>query len=381
MDIKCTTCGKDVTPLELYDGYWSCPNCRNLLSDFQSDFVVNADNEELFLQSELLYASWLFNRDGRASDVTVKKAVDLCKRSARMGNPKALARLAFFYEKGYIDKNYTDVMRYKIAYEYYSSICYSGLGSVEVKDDLPPVKWKELCEKTAYAMLYMLVAAPMELQATKTYSFINNLERVRNEMGIEVDLTGFDKTGSHVNIADRAFAMLCSCTNKHRAPLFCAFQIKASSLKELYERPMPGAEHKIPKAMTWLGKNKKVYLAYMRSSYIKDGSKSFTRILTTKALDTLSSEIGDNEYVWAFFFNNNGGHEYLGNKKKRQAVQKIFCGERELGSDILKMMLQNGNRNFYAFYDDDIYHFMKHANESDATRALIDKVCNGGDDA
>ena len=51
MDIKCTTCGKDVTPLELYDGCWACPSCRSMLRDFQTDFVVNADNEELFVQS------------------------------------------------------------------------------------------------------------------------------------------------------------------------------------------------------------------------------------------------------------------------------------------------------------------------------------------
>ena len=33
------------------------------------------------------------------------------------------------------------------------------------------------------------------------------------------------------------------------------------------------------------------------------------------------------------------------------------------------------------FYDDDIYQFMKQGNEADATRALVDKVCNGGSDA
>ena len=174
MDIKCTVCGKEITPLELYDGSWSCPVCRNPLSDFQNEFVINADNEELFVQSELLYAKWLFNHDGGAKLSTVHQAVELCRRSARMGNPKAVARLAFYYDKNYTDQNYSDVMRCKIAYTYYSAICYSSVQTIKVENGMRPVSWKKILEKTAYSMLYMLATAPVELQETKTYNFHNN---------------------------------------------------------------------------------------------------------------------------------------------------------------------------------------------------------------
>ncbi len=375
MDIKCTTCGKEVTPLELYDGRWSCPNCRNALSDFQSDFIVNEDNEELFLQSELLYAKWLFNRDGRAKLSMVKRAVELCRMSARMGNPKALARLGFYYDKNYTEKNYGDVMRCKIAYTYYSAICYSGLSSV---GGISHAKWKELIEKTAYSMLYMLAGAPAELQATKTYSLHNNLERVRHEIGIDVDLSGFSKTDDNISLIERIFSTLCSCLDKQRAPLFGAFRIKVSDLKELYSKPMKGKENKIPNALYWLTTNKKVLWSYIKSSYIKDTEKMFIRLSTQSSVETAFSEMEDQEYIWTFFFNNNGGHKYLNSPKKREKVKETIYGR--IGTDLLKMMLQNGNHDYYSFYDDDIYYFMNQSNESDATRALVDKICNGGDD-
>ncbi len=378
MDIKCNTCGKEVTPLELYNGNWSCPTCRTTLSDFQSDFVVTAANEELFLQSEIIYANWLFNRDGKVSTSMVAQAVELCRRSARMGNPKALARLAFYYDKGYTPKSYGEVMRCKIAYTYYSAICYSGLRAIEVKDGLPAVRWSELCEKTANSMLYMLATAPAELQATKTYSLHNNLERIRSEMGIDIDLAGFDKTDYNVSKTDRVFAILRASLDKQRAPLFGAFRMKVSELKDLYARPMPGKEEKIPEALYWLTTTKKVILAYIKSAQIKESGKMFSRLSTRSSVETVFRDIEDHEYIWVFFFNHNGGHKYLSSSRKRENVEKtIYDG---VGTDLLKMMLQNGNRDFYAFYDDDIYQYMKQSNEIEATRALVDRLCNGGDD-
>ncbi len=379
MDIKCTTCGRDVMPLELYDGSWSCPSCRSPLSDFQNDFVVTADNEELFVQSELLYANWLFNHDGRASADMIKRAVELCRRSARAGNPKALSRLAFYYDKGYTETSYGEAMRCKIAYTYYSAVCYSGLREIKVQDGLPAVRWNEVCEKTAYSMLYMLASAPAELQATRTYGLESNLERVRGELGIDVDLTGFDRADGNINPTERIFSVLCSCIDKQRAPLFGAFRVRVAEVKELYRRPMPGKEEKIPNALYWLTMKKDVFLAYIKDTHIKDSDKMFNRLSTQRSVEALFDELEDQEYVWAFFFNNSGGHKYLSSAKKREKVKKTIFGR--VGTDLLKMLLQNGNHDFYTFYDDDIYYFMKQSNEADATRTLVDKVSAGGDEA
>ena len=365
--------------MELYDGCWSCPTCRKPLMTHHNSFAVTADNEELFLQSELLYANWLMSTDGTASFSTVEKAVELCRKAAKLGNPKAAARLAFFYDKGYIGQNYSEIMRCKIAYANYSALCFSGISSVEVEAGMPPIRWAELCQKTAHSMLYMLASAPPELHESDTFGFQANLERVRHELGIEVDLSNYPLGEYKVSLTEHLFNTLIACLDKHRAPLFGTFRIKGSELREVFARPFPGKEAKIPQALYWLATNKKVLLAYIKEDQIADSDTRFTRLSTTNSWESAFADIEDEEIIWFFFFNDNGGHKYLGSTKKREKVKKAIYGR--TGTELLKMMLQNCTYKYYAFYDDDIYQFMKQGNEADATRALVDKVCNGGSDA
>ena len=124
MEITCTHCGKEIAPLELYNGTWSCPRCRNPIEDKQSTLKITKENEELFRQGELLYAKWLFSRTGGTDISIVDKAISLCRASARQGNPKAMARLGFYYDKDYIGDNFTEATRVKLAYQYYSQVCY-----------------------------------------------------------------------------------------------------------------------------------------------------------------------------------------------------------------------------------------------------------------
>lgn len=378
MEIKCTTCGKEVTPLELYDSSWSCPLCRNPLNDKLGNFIVTRDNEELFVQSELLYANWLFNRDGSASLSLVDRALDLCRQSVRLGNPKALARLAYFYDKGYVGDHCSDVMRFKMAYTYYTALCYSGLSEVETEAGLPAVNWKLLREQTAYTMLYMLSTAPAELRTSKTYNLKDNIDRVQNELGIEVKLDVNLRSTDSVTANNRVFNVFCSCLNKQRAPLFGAFLLRVGDLIELYKRPFPGREDKVPYALYWLTTNKKVLFSYIPKEQIGSSEKMFSRLSTQSSVEAMVDEFDDDEYLWTFFFNHNGGHKYLNSPSKRDKVAKAIYGR--VGTDLLKTMLQNGNQKFYAFYDDDIYQLMKQGNAADATRFLVDKICNGGDE-
>jgi hypothetical protein len=55
------------------------------------------------------------------------------------------------------------------------------------------------------------------------------------------------------------FAMLLSCMDKQRAPLFGAFKLLVSDMKELYERAWPGDEEKIPSALDFIAK--KVFIS------------------------------------------------------------------------------------------------------------------------
>ena len=377
MEIKCTTCGREVTPLELYDGSWSCPACRNTLVDYMGKFMVTRDNEELYQQAEILYANWLFSRDGSTGLSSVEKAIRLCRQSARLGNPKALVRLAYFYDKDYVGSASSEVTRYKIAYNYYSAVCYSGLSAVETEEGVPAVNWSELCERAAYAMLQMLAMAPPELKASKTYNLRGNLERVQNEMGIMMNVSALNESDEQVSRNDRIFNTFCSCLNKQRAPLFGAFRVRVGDLIELYKKPFPGKEEKIPYALYWLTTNKKVLFTYVKADEISHSDSMFSRLSTQKSVEAMVDEYEDDVYLWTFFFNNNGGHKYL-SPKKREKVSRTIYGR--VGTDLLKTMLQNGNAGSYTFYDDDIYQFMKQGNAVEATKALVDKICNGGDE-
>ena len=378
MEIKCTTCGREVTPLELYDGSWSCPSCRHALVDHMDKFIITYDNEELFCQSEILYANWLFNRDGTANLSVVDQAVRLCRQSARLGNPKALARLAYFYDKDYAGTKCSEVTRFKIAYNYYSMICYSGISTVETMPGLPEVNWNEIKEKTASSMLQMLLNIPSELKDHPTYNLRNNSDRLQQELGITMNIIQTERISENITLNDRVFKVFCTCLNKQRAPLFGAFKLKVGDLIELYKKPMPGKEEKIPHALYWLTTNKKVLFAYIKSDKIGDSEKMFSRLSTQSSVEAMVDEFRDDDEIWAFFFNHNGGHKYLGSASKRDKVQRAIYGR--VGTDLLKMMLQNGSYNFYTFYDDDVYQFMKQSNITDATKALVEKVCNGGDD-
>jgi hypothetical protein len=141
---------------------------------------------------------------------------------------------------------------------------------------------------------------------------------------------------------------------------------------------MPGKEEKIPQALYWLTTSKKVLWAYIRANALKDTDKKFSRLSTKRSVDAFFDEVQDGEYVWVFFFNHNGGHKYLSSQKKREKVEKTIYGR--VGTDLLKNLLQNGNQRFYTFYDDDIYQYMKQANEMEATQMLVDVVCKGGDE-
>ena len=377
MEIKCATCGKDVTPLELYDGSWTCPVCRNPINDKLGKFMITKDNDELFRQSELLYSKWLFNHDGSASMTLIDRAVNLCRQSVGLGNPKALARLAYFYDKGYIGGSGSRMMRYKMAYNYYTAICFNSLSEVDTEEGADPVDWKRMKEETAYALLYMLSTAPEEIRTGKLYNLKDAIDRAQNELGMTFNLDQSYNAEEQTTAASRVFDVFCSCIDKHRAPLFGAFLLRVGDIIELYKKPLPGKEDKVPYALYWLTTNKKVLFSYIKSEDVSDSDAMFSRLSTQSSVEGMIDKYPDEEYVWTFFFNNNGGHKYL-SQKKRDKVEKIIYGR--VGTDLLKTMLQNGNRKSYTFYDDDIYQFMKQNNVGEAVNTLIDKICNGSEE-
>ena len=187
-----------------------------------------------------------------------------------------------------------------------------------------------------------------------------------------------ERSDERIGFHDRIFNVFCSCLNKQRAPLFGAFKLRVGDLIELYKKPLPTNEEKVPYALYWLTTNKKVLFAYIKTDKISKGDQMFSRLSTQSSVEAMVDNHEDDEELWTFFFNHNGGHKYLSSPSKRDKVQRTIFGR--VGTDLLKTMLQNGNSSFYTFYDDDIYQYMKQNNASDATRMLVEKICNGGEE-
>ena len=118
--------------------------------------------------------------------------------------------------------------------------------------------------------------------------------------------------------------------------------------------------------------------SYIKSDEVSSSEKMFSRLSTENSVKSMVDRFDDNEYLWTFFFNNNGGHKYLNSQKKRKKVQDAIFGR--VGTDQLKTMLLNGNRKIYTFYDDDIYQFMKRGNIAEAVTELVNKISNANEE-
>ena len=146
-------------------------------------------------------------------------------------------------------------------------------------------------------------------------------------------------------------------------------------MKELYERAWPGDEEKIPSALDFIAK--KVFISYVKASELTAASGRFNRLGTSSSFERMFEDLEESDMIWIFFFNNNGGHKYLGSKGKRKAVNNVLYAD-AAATDTLKRLLQFGKTSFHTFYDDDIYQYSRQKSLPDATRDLIEQVCTGG---
>ena len=174
--MNCEKCKTAIDqPLELYNGEWACPNCKAKLGSVMSDFEINADNEQLFNLAECSYYTWLdeaSHGNAEGARENLEKAIELTREAAAMGNPEAVIRLGYYYDKDYTEVNRSEATRCRAAYAYYSAVCYA---SSELKVAKEGVKgtydFHAMRVRAARYMLKMLAAAPEELTVNKLFVF------------------------------------------------------------------------------------------------------------------------------------------------------------------------------------------------------------------
>lgn len=366
-------CGRQVErPLELYDGSWACPYCKHEMMSAFSEFAVTAENEELFILSERSYYRWLTNvkllRESAAQKL-IDKAVELCKESARLGNPMAVARLGFYYDKDYVEVNRSEAVRCRIAYAYYSAVCYSH-AELKVEDGVRHrYDWKEIRIDAAKRMLEMLAFVPEEIASLDKFNFEFNRTRVREELGIDVHVTRTE--GAKSGREEQAYSVLYSCFAKQKAPLFGIFRLTGDELKRMFKIAV-GNRFDVYRMA-----ERGVFLAVAECDArgsIKDEGGVFTALRNRRRIDEVLEGLSDDSLYCAYFFNENGGHRFFG--KYGLSVVKKTLEENRFA--LVKRLVSDGGRLDYTFCDDDVYLYKtKLRSTGDAVKKLVAAVCEG----
>lgn len=359
-------------PLELYDGSWACPYCKHEIASMSGNFRITAENEELFTLAERSYFSWLtmsVSERRRSGKKTLEKAVELCKEAARQGNPLAVTRLGYYYDKDYVEVNRSEAVRCRIAYAYYSAVCFSDAQLAVDESVGKTYDWQEIRIAAANLMLEMLAFVPEEIAVLDKFNFEYNRSRVRAKLGLD-----YQKQRSELmkhSRSEQAFSTLYSCFAKVRAPLFGVCRLSGEELKKLFTETVGN------KLDAYRMAEKGVFMSVAecdKKGSLLDGGAAFSAMTNRRRIDEILSSLGGESEVYFFFFNGNGGHKYFGRHEQNQIADVLRADRYEL----VRRLVSDAGRQDYTFFDDDVYYYKaKFRGAGDAVKKLITAVCGG----
>lgn len=361
-------------PLELYNGEWACPDCKAKLGGVMSDFEITADNEQLFKLAECCYHNWLEGASrGEAERVReqLEKAIEFTREAAAMGNPEAVVRLGYYYDKDYTEVNKSEAARCRAAYAYYSAVCYASSELKVAKEGVKGVyDFRAIRIKAAGYLLKMLASAPEELTSSDKFNYENNLAMIKERLGVEFPRPLV--SGIKQSAVEQAFSKLMSCFARQNAPLFGVMRLSGGELKELKEKRV--GSYTVIKLI-----RRGLFVAAAQAA--EDSGK----VSMDETFTALKNERGFNEYMdgevmdgadyWLFFFNEKGGHRFFG-KFALGRIQKALTSSRY---DAVKTIIDGGAGEDLTFLDDDVYMCKsKIGTMNDAVKKLAEYVQNGG---
>lgn len=371
--MNCEKCKTAIDqPLELYNGEWACPNCKAKLGSVMSDFEINADNEQLFNLAECSYYTWLdeaSHGNAEGARENLEKAIELTREAAAMGNPEAVIRLGYYYDKDYTEVNRSEATRCRAAYAYYSAVCYA---SSELKVAKEGVKgtydFHAMRVRAARYMLKMLAAAPEELTVNKLFAYDDNHERVKAVLGVDFPRPQ-NVAGVRTGAEETAFVKLLSCF-RQKAPLFGVMKLKGEELKRLAKMNIGGES-----VIRAIRRGLFLAAAIANENGKVDIDDTFIALKNERAFkDFVNGEVSDGGYCWLFFFNDKGGHRFFG-KFALGRIHKALTSSRYT---LVKTFIDRVGEDL-TFLDDDVYMCKsKMGTVKDAVVKLADCVQNGG---
>lgn len=358
----CENCHKSVLrPLELYNGDWACPQCKHVLTATAIEPRVTKENDTAFRMSELCYLRALKTPAAKREqyDRNISDAIEYCKTAARLGNPKALVRLGYYYETGYLTANGGEGAR--LAYEYYKTVLSHP---VPVEGEWQNPDYADRCRKVRraaaarYLGLIKNTSANMRLGAG--YNYAEEKRRL-----IEAGL--YDAKGDEAFAAGyedrpaRIFALLQSCFSQEKAPLFGLVKLDKSVFGQL-----AGVREATDK------KSKLVRYAEKIKIVLFDADNGNLQEIKTEE-DCKRVDGARAQYL--YFFNENGAHSVSAGKcaaigralKKSDGISEYA----RVGA-IQSVLAADPMRQDYIFSEDDIRMYKsKYERWSHATDDLI----------
>ena len=374
----CKNCSKNVeTPLVLYDGRLACPYCTKELTDV-GDFRVSAESEADDRIAELGYLRWL-ERPSAETKKYLDRSVEACIRAARAGHPKAVARLGYFYEKGYVDGTRGRSESSTIAYGYYKKLCFAGNVRVKVSDGVSgygEAEFAEIRKGTAKQLLSLIASFSKDDGGVSLRSRANMEEVRRRVVAAYPSLAGF--VGSVMPTAEpdrvsRIVSVLTSTAASGRTPLFGVIRVTNTVLKALFAGENERTAYKL------IGGGLELWYApcdgdgmISESSDCRFQALS-NRKLVTEELDALT----DNGAGYLYFFN--------GSSKRRQ-LKKSVCAhvKKDLQADeftLVKRIANKGGQSEYTFYDDDIIKNKSRISFDRAAETLVEDVVKNANES
>ncbi len=364
----CQNCNKNVKkPLELYTGDWACPLCKKALSVSSIAVVVNRENDETFKLSELCYLRALkCQKDTKRYEKEIGMAIDNCRIAARMGNPKALIRLGYYYEYGYISADLLE--SFKIAYEYYKLV-WNSMPEIAEKPDDPDYNDGCIKLRTAAAWHYLelLKKLPESFRRNGNLSYRDEKSKIKSK-GISVPDDESAELAMEEDRVAHVLNVLQSCMSKEKSPLFGIMKLEKGDFEALCAVKDKSNKDDTPKLIRYAQKMLIVIFDMEDSS-----------LQTIKRGEDLQN-VSLNKTHYLYFFNEYGAHG-ISERKCAQIGKALKKGtgmtEYVPVKRIIEAMGKGGGQNDIIFSEDDVLMYRSRLEPfAHATGDLVNSVVN-----
>ena len=379
--MNCINCNKKFKkPLNLFNGERTCPHCKKKLTELKSLYITE-ENEGLYNLSEVYYLRYLSpdsyslnNKKALAYTPAelLENAVKYCEESAKLGNPKAIYKMGY-YNEFYLETEKSETDKIRIAFDYYSYLCYSsdvtvqsdGIAKGITKDEFSALK-RNSAEAIVNLMNKYQVAFKGVGDYAKKYDMKANFKKIKSIYGdIVVDNTVVTVNQSSKIKSKQVQGVLKSCFGKDRVPLFGLYFLSFEEIKKVFSKD--DGDKKKQDFVKFLKKGFNVGITECDANgeLLLDNDGYFTDYNEQKLKAFLENDSNLGKYFYLYFYNSKGKRTYLKKYDVAKTQNDLIRNEYALIKELINFgMLE------YLFFEDDIVQF-KNAEK------LINYVCTG----